>query len=477
MKTVGLCNNTDICFPTSRRQALQKVGLGFGSIANLSILAKSNLGVAYAENKNIQLSHFTPCAKRVLFLFMHGGPSHLDTFDYKPLLQRDSGKPLPYAKPRVQFATTGNLMKSPFEFRRYGQSGAWVSSLFPKVAKHVDKLCVVKAMHGTNSAHGGALLKLHTGSESFVRPSMGSWISYGLGTENENLPSFVTICPTLGHGGVRNFSASFLPGEHQGTPLGHSGTPAQSVNVHNIKNMELNSVASKQRLDLIQKLNQFQRDDFGFESELDARIKSFELAFRMQSEAPHAMDWESESMVVKKLYGIDNSTTKNFGIQCLMARRLLESGVRFVQVSHSYKWDQHSNLKSLHSKNALEVDHPIAGLLTDLETKGLLDDTLVIWGGEFGRTPTAQGSDGRDHNPHAFTIWMAGGGVRPGISYGETDEYGFYTANNAVDVHDFHATILAALGMDHERLIYRYAGRDFRLTDVHGNVIWDILKS
>jgi len=477
MKTFGLCNNRNRNFQISRRRALEKVGLGFGSLASLSLLANPEISDAYSQPIDSPPTHFKPRVKRVLFLFMHGGPSHLDTFDYKPLLQKDSGKPLPYPKPRVQFAKTGNLMKSPFDFKRHGQSGAWVSSIFPNVAKHVDKLCLVKAMHGTNAAHGGALLKLHTGSESFVRPSMGSWISYGLGTENANLPSFITICPTLGHGGVRNFSASFLPGEHQGTPLGNSGTPASSVNVHNIKNMELDSVASKSRLDLIQKLNQLHSEDYGFESELDARIKSFELAFRMQSEAPGAMHWESESTIIKNLYGIGNSTTKNFGIQCLMARRLLESGVRFVQVSHSYKWDQHSNLKKLHSKNALEVDQPISGLLTDLESRGLLDDTLVIWGGEFGRTPTAQGSDGRDHNPHAFTIWMAGGGVKPGISYGETDDYGFYTARDAVDVHDFHATILAALGMDHQKLTYRYAGRDFRLTDVHGRIIWDILKT
>lgn len=451
----------------SRRQALKATAVGFGNLAALSMLS---------SRASMPSPHIAPRAKRVLFLFMHGGPSHLDTFDYKPLLERDHGKPLPYPKPRVQFAKTGNLMKSPFSFRQYGQSGAWVSSIFPRVAKHVDKLCMIKAMHGTNAAHGGALLKLHTGSESFVRPSMGSWISYGLGSENRNLPSFITICPTLGHGGVRNFSASFLPGEHQGTPLGHSGVPAENVNVHNIRNELSGTSANSGRLEFIRNLNRDHMADFGLESALENRIKSFEMAYRMQSEAPNAMNWQSEPEATRHIYGLGDSKTRNFGIQCLMARRFLESGVRFVQVSHSYKWDQHGNLAELHAKNANEVDVPIAGLLTDLETRGLLEDTLVIWGGEFGRTPTAQGNDGRDHNPHAFTMWMAGGGVKPGISFGETDDYGFYTAKDAVDVHDFHATILAMLGIQHEKLTFRYAGRDFRLTDVHGRVVHEILS-
>lgn len=454
----------------SRRQMLSRTALGFGHIAAMTMLGKS-----LSASGTPVIPQFVPRAKRVLYLFMHGGPSHLDTFDFKPLLVRDSGKPLPYAKPRVQFAATGNLMKSPFEFARHGQSGAWVSSLFPHVAQHVDKLCFLKAMHGTNAAHGGALLKLHTGSDNFVRPSMGSWVSYGLGTDNQDLPSFITICPTLGHGGVRNFSSSFLPGEHQGTALGHSGTPAQDVAVHNILNAEIKRPAPASRIELISRLHKLHTDHFGIESELEARIKSFELAFRMQSAAPEAMDWQSESELTRKLYGVEESATRNFGIQCLMARRFLERGVRFVQVSHSYKWDQHSDLENQHSKNAAEVDKPIAGLLADMAARGLLEETLVIWGGEFGRTPTAQGSDGRDHNPHAFTMWLAGGGTRPGFSYGSTDDYGFYTESDAVDVHDFHATLLAILGIDHERLTFRHAGRDFRLTDVHGKVVRDIL--
>lgn len=467
----GICGKRLSESGVSRRRALEQTALGFGKLAALSLLANSSQAIQAMPG----LPHFVPRAKRVLFLFMHGGPSHLDTFDYKPLLVRDSGKPLPYSKPRIQFAATGNLMKSPFAFSQHGTSGAWVSSLFPHVARHVDKLCFLKAVHGTNAAHGGALLKLHTGSDNFIRPSMGSWVSYGLGTENQNLPSFITICPTLGHGGVRNFSAAFLPGEHQGTALGHSGTPAENVRIPNISNLETMTVASPERLALIKSLHSIQLDHHGFEADFDARIKSYELAFRMQMEAPEAMNWQSESEVTQSIYGIHQPVTKNFGVQCLLARRFLERGVRFVQVSHSYKWDQHSDLKNLHSKNAAEVDAPIAGLLTDLSARGLLDETLVIWGGEFGRTPTAQGSDGRDHNPHAFTMWLAGGGTRPGLSYGETDDYGFYTAHNAIDVHDFHATILSILGIHHTQLTYRYAGRDFRLTDVHGRIIRDIL--
>lgn len=475
---MNLCQRIMPSRGISRRQALEQTALGFGKIATLAMLGRTSSAAAddaLSPALPVPAPHFAPRARRVLFLFMHGGPSHLDTFDYKPLLERDSGKPLPYAKPRIQFAATGNLMKSPFSFAQHGQSGAWVSSLFPNVARHVDRLCFLKAMHGTNAAHGGALLKLHTGSENFIRPSMGSWISYGLGTDNANLPSFITICPTLGHGGVRNFSSAFLPGEHQGTALGHSGTPAEKVAVHNIAHPDSDLGAPKSRIEMIRKLHRIHQQDFGMESELEARIKSFELAFRMQMEAPESMDWQSESEATRKLYGIEEPGTRNFGIQCLMARRFLEKGVRFVQVSHSYKWDQHSDLEKLHSRNAAEVDLPIAGLLADLDARGLLEETLVIWGGEFGRTPTAQGSNGRDHNPHAFTMWMAGGGTRPGLSYGETDDYGFYTATDAVDVHDFHATLLAILGIDHKKLTYRYAGRDFRLTDVHGRVIHDIL--
>lgn len=460
--------------PVSKRDALRKTALGFGALALNDLITHR----ATAEVTPDPIAHFAPRAKRVIFLFMHGGPSHIDTFDYKPLLERDHGKPLPFEKPRVQFAQTGNLLKSPWAFQQHGDSGAWVSELFPEVAKMVDELCFLKAIHGSNAAHGGALLKLHTGSDNFIRPSMGSWISYGLGTENRNLPSFITICPTLGHGGVGNYASAFLPAEHQGTALGHSGIPASKVEVDYIKNPNLSRSDQRRQLDFLKELNRNHQSNGQREldNQLEARIQSFELAFRMQMEAPEAMDLSGETEATKKLYGLDQKTTENFGRQCLLARRFAERGVRFVQVSHSYKWDQHGELKEKHAQNANEVDRPIAGLLRDLKSRGLLEDTLVLWGGEFGRTPTAQGDNGRDHNPHAFTMWMAGGGVRPGMSYGVTDDYGYYTLSEKVHIHDLHATLLAALGLDHERLTYRHAGRDFRLTDVHGRIVWDVLS-
>ncbi len=413
--------------------------------------------------------HFPARAKRVIFLFMHGGPSQVDTFDYKPQLIQDDGKPLPFEKPRVQFSQTGNLLKSPWAFAQHGESGAWVSELFPEVAKCVDDLCFIKSMHGSNEAHGGALLKIHTGSDTFVRPSMGAWISYGLGSENENLPSFVTINATLGHGGVQNFGSAFLPAEHQATRIGNLAS-----GISNLKNPELSEADLRAQLDLAQSLNQGHLKSVGRDSSLEARIQSMELAFRMQAEAPGVLDQSGETESTLKMYGIDAKETENFGKQCLLARRLSEAGVRFVQVSHSY-WDQHDALRAQHQELAKQVDLPIAGLLQDLKARGLLDETLVIWGAEFGRTPTAQGTDGRDHNPHGFTYWMAGGGVKRGFSYGETDEYGYYAKENRVHVHDFHATLMHLLGIDHEKLTYRYGGRDFRLTDVHGRVVHELL--
>ena len=412
--------------------------------------------------------HHRPTAKRLIVLFMHGGPSQVDTFDYKPLLQRDSGKPLPFAKPRVTFAETGNLLGSPWRFRQHGECGAWVSDLFPRVARCVDDLCFVKSMHGSNDAHGGALLKIHTGSDTFVRPSLGSWLLYGLGSENRDLPGFVTICPTLGHGGVNNWSAAFLPGAYQGVPLGNASVPAAAATILHTQPAAPRSVQRAQ-LELLAAL-----DGGAPDPALRARLESFELAFRMQDAAPEALDIAAESAATRRLYGIDDPTTANFGRQCLMARRLAERGVRVVQCTHSYKWDQHDDLKNGHETNAREVDLPIAGLLHDLKARGLLDDTLVLWLGEFGRTPVAEGRNGRDHNPHGFTVWLAGGGVRGGLSHGATDDYGYYALHDKVHVHDLHATILHALGLDHERLTYRYAGRDFRLTDVHGRVVVEL---
>ncbi len=425
-----------------------------------------------------KLPMFPARAKRVIFLFMKGGPSQVDTFDPKPLLTRDDGKPLPFDKPRVQFAATGNLLKSPWSFQQYGESGVWVSELFPHVAKHVDDLCLVHSLHGTNAAHGGALLKLHTGSDNFVRPSMGSWVSYGLGTDNADLPSFVTICPTLAHGGINNWSSAFLPAVHQGTPLGNASVTSDKANMKFLSNTRLPRDVQRLQLDRLLAMNQEHERAAGKDAALEARISSFELAFRMQSAIPQVQDLSGESSATQTLYGIEDPVTANFGRMCLLARRFAEAGVRFIQVTHSdshVQWDQHGDLKHGHSKNAREVDRPIAGLLTDLKARGLLEDTLVWWGGEFGRTPVVEGTkDGRDHNPEGFTHWLAGGGMQGGLRYGTTDDYGYYAAENKVHIHDLHATILHALGLDHERLTYRYAGRDFRLTDVEGQVVHNL---
>lgn len=469
----------------SRREMLQLSSIGFGNLALLSLLHEE----AHADQKpqmkrRIPVSsnpliakppQFMPHAKRVIFVFLHGGPSQVDTFDPKPLLTRDHGKPLPFDKPRIVSGQTGNLLKSPWEFKRYGKSGIEVSDLFPEIGGCVDDLCFIHSMHGSNSRHGGALLELHTGSDTFVRPSMGSWITYGLGTENQNLPGFITICPTLTHGGVNNWSSAFLPAAFQGTPIGNASIPSDQAKVPFIHNTETPRDIQRQEVDLINQMNREGLTKTGPDPALEGRIDSFELAFRMQMATPELQDISKESPATRKLYGIDDPKTSNFGRQCLLARRFAERGVRFIQVTHSYKWDQHSDLKRDHTNNAKEVDKPIAGLLQDLKARGLLKDTLVVIGGEFGRTPCAQGDDGRDHNPHGFTMLLAGGGVKTGFRYGTTDDYGYYAAENKVHLHDLHATILHLLGMNHLKLTYRYAGRDFRLTDVHGNVVHDII--
>jgi hypothetical protein len=440
----------------TRREMLSRAGAGFGALAFA--------GLAGADELSPRPARFRPRATRVIFLFMHGGPSGVDTFDYKPLLQRDSGKPLPFAKPRVVFAQTGNLLKSPWAFRRQGEAGHWVSDLFPNVASQSDKLAIVRSMHGSNPAHGGACLKIHTGSDTFVRPSLGAWVSYGLGTENRNLPGFVTVNPTLGHGGVQNFGAAFLPAIHQGTRIAADG------GLPNAKTPGASAEEQRAQIDLLRDLQGRREAD----AAMEARLESFELAFRMQATAPGVMDLSRESAETKRLYGIDRKPTDAFGRQCLLARRFAEAGVRFIQVTHGY-WDQHSELRKKHAELAAEVDLPIAALLHDLERRGLLEDTLVVWGGEFGRTPVAEGIDGRDHNPHGFTWWLAGGGVKAGLAYGETDDYGFYAAKDKVHVHDLHATILHVLGMDHEKLTFKHAGREFRLTDVEGKVVEELL--
>jgi hypothetical protein len=462
-----------------RRQLLKNSAIGFGGLALAALLERTGLSDDRSSvTDTSQLARIPARAKRIVFLFMKGGPSHVDTFDPKPLLDRDHGKEPPFALPDVTFAKQGNLLKSPWKFHKYGESGLPVSELFPHVAKHVDDLCILRSVHGTNPAHGGALLKLHTGSDQFVRPSLGSWVTYGLGTENENLPAFITICPTLAHGGVNNWGAAFLPSHCQGTPIGNASQPAAAASLKHVRNSRLSLEQQRDQLELLRSMNQVHLETVGRDQALEGRLNSFELAFRMQSTMPAIQDLSSESEATQRQYGIDDPVTENFGRQCLMARRFLENGVRFVQVTHSdseVQWDQHGNLYQGHTKNASEVDKPIAGFLQDLKDRGLLKDTLVLWGGEFGRTPTSQGTDGRDHNPHGFTMWMAGGGVKGGYAYGATDDYGYYAVENKMHVNDLHATILHILGLDHERLTFRYAGRDFRLTDIAGKVAQDIL--
>ncbi|MBX3422306.1 MAG: DUF1501 domain-containing protein [Pirellulaceae bacterium] len=476
-----------------RSMLLQTTAVGFGSVALRALLGMSTTPtVAHAADTaadpTVGLSplsakqpHFVARAKRIIFLFMKGGPSHVDTFDPKPLLDRDHGQPPPFALPRVTFAAQGNLLKSPWHFRQYGESGLPVSDLFPKVAQHVDSICVLRSVHGTNPAHGGALLKLHTGSDQFVRPSMGAWVVYGLGTENDNLPAFVTICPTLAHGGVNNWGAAFLPAYCQGTPIGNASQSSLTAQVRHIRNPRFETQIQRQQIDLVGGLNSDHLAGISSAADraaLEGRLQSYELAFRMQASMPEAQDLSQETALTHRLYGTDDPITADFGRQCLMARRFLERGVRFVQVTHSdseVQWDQHSNLYQGHTKNAAEVDKPIAGLLADLKQRGLLHDTLVLWGGEFGRTPTSEGGNGRDHNPHGFTMWMAGGGVRGGMAYGATDDYGYYAVENKMHINDLHATLLHLLGLDHQRLTFPYAGRDFRLTDVAGQVATGIL--
>jgi hypothetical protein len=380
-------------------------------------------------------------------------------------------------------------MQSPWAFRKVGKCGHWMSELWQHLPKVADELCMIHSLCETNVAHGGACMKLHTGDETLLRPSMGAWISYGLGTLNQNLPSFVTVCPTSLHGGVDNFGAAFLPGEHQGVPLGTPGYPntlAENARFHYMENeMGTGREVQALQLEFLRKLNRRNSVGSKYNPSLGARMKSFELAFRMQVEAPEITDISKESPFTRKLYGMDEPETKNFGHQCLMARRLAERGVRFIQVSHAHslpfnneQWDQHSHLEQGHSVNVKQIDKPITGLILDLKARGLLDDTLVLWGGEFGRTPSVQkgeGPLGRDHHPDGFTMWMAGGGARGGMRYGATDEFGYHAVRDRCTIHDLHATILHALGLDHERLTYNHLGRDFRLTDVSGDVAHKIL--
>ncbi len=474
------CENFSI--PHTRRHWLQTVGCGFGAVAFHAL--SQQVAAAAEPTLSRQGQHHTAKAKRVIFLFMHGGVSQVDSFDPKPMLKRYNGKDLPFkGLDTLDIALKDNLkgnkkngrvLDTTWKFRQHGESGAWISDLWPHLAQHADDLCFIKSMHTRGTSHGQAVAMIHTGNDNLLRPSLGSWVSYGLGTENENLPGFVSITPPAGHGGARNYGAAFLPAHHQATTLGHSGSKTADATIRFLENPAIESSEQQRQLQMLQQLNRkhFSRNQH---PQIDSVIRSYEMAFRMQNLAPDLIDIKNESQATLNLYGLDQKPTADFAHRCLLARRFCEAGVRFLQVSTPYVWDQHGGLVKGHTKNALSVDQPISGLLTDLKQRGLLEDTLVVWGTEFGRTPVAQGTDGRDHNPAGFTVWLSGAGIKAGQSHGATDDFGYYAQENKVHMHDLHATILHLLGIDHERLTYRYSGRDFRLTDVYGEVVNEVL--
>lgn len=467
----------------SRREFLGRAGNGFGLLALASLFAESE-PFAYASGSAAdplapRKPHFPAKAKSVIWLFMNGGPSHVDTWDYKPELNKRDGQELKGFDKNTGFFTdqVGPLMKSPFKFGQHGKSAAWVSELFPNMAKHVDKMAFIHSCWTDSNNHSPALFKINTGFARMGYPCLGSWVTYGLGSESRNLPAFCVMYDTLGRGvpkgHAQNWGAGFLPSVFQGTAFKPQGDPIENLK----RPSEMGDEQQRAQLDLLKKLNSKSAAD----ADLTARVESFELAYRMQMAAPEALDIDKEPKKTQQLYGLDNPKATHFAKQCLVARRLVERGVRFVQIysggmENDLSWDGHSNIQKNHGAFALETDQPIAGLLADLESRSLLESTLVIWGGEFGRLPIVQkGNNGRDHNPHAFTVWMAGGGVKGGVHFGATDEIGFKAVEDRVSVNDLHATILHLIGLDHKKLTYRYNGRDFRLTDVAGNVVEKIL--
>ncbi len=468
----------------TRRDLLQRSACGFGSLALTGMFGGSAASAATAiPSLNNRPGHLPARAKRVIFIFMQGGPSQVDTFDPKPELQKRSGEKVELFNARYGRVQNVPLYGSPWEFKNFGESGQPVSQLFPHMAEHVDDMCFLHGMHTEGVAHGPATLFLHTGATNLIRPSVGSWITYGLGSENDSLPGFVTINAPSTKGGPRNFGNAFLPADFQGTPIGRVGLPASKATIDHLSNPRLGPEEQRRQFDLMRDLSRAQIDARGVGADggeqLESMIRSGELAFRMQTAAPELLDIENESKATKALYGIGEEPTDDFGRQCLMARKMAEGGVRYIQVSYSDhnatpKWDQHSKLKN-HEEHAANTDKPVAGLLADLKARGLLEDTLVWWGGEFGRTPFSQNNDGRDHNPRGFTVWLAGGGVKAGHRHGATDEIGNEAIDGKVHMHDLHATVLHLLGLDHERLTYRYAGRDFRLTDVAGRVVHEVI--
>ena len=469
-------------FLFSRREMLSRTGVGFGMIGLTGVLADAGLlgSVAQADSPKISSNplspkspHFPAKAKRVVHLFMNGGPSHVDTFDRKPLLEKMHGKSLPMRNLRTE-RKTGAAMRSPFRFRKYGESGIEVSELFEKTAEHIDDLAIIRSMHADVPNHEPSLMLMNCGDGRLPRPSFGAWVNYGLGSENQNLPGFLVMCP----GGypivaTRNWRSAFLPGAYQGTYVNTKFTDIRKL-IANIRNDSLNSTQQRKQLDLLGQLNKLHQKKRQTDARLESRIQSFELAYRMQTEASEAFDISRETKHIQEMYG-----SGTHGRQLLITRRLLERGVRFIQIwsGAGQPWDNHNALEKNHRNLAKQWDGPIAAFLRDLKQRGMLDSTLVQWGGEFGRTPVAElpALNGRDHNHYGFTCWLAGGGVRGGYVHGATDETGFRAAEKPVHVHDLHATMLHLLGFDHEKLTYRYAGRDFRLTDVHGHVVKELI--
>ena len=468
-----LCNNR-LPSAMSRREMLRLAACGFGSVAFAGVAARAGAMPSFLDDAALsplapKKPHFLPKAKRVIFLCMAGAPSHVDTFDYKPELTAMDGK---------SFRGNAKLLGSPWKFKQSGKSGLWISELFPNLAREADELCLLRGMKAEIPAHAQASIQLHTGSFQFVRPSMGAWSIYGLGTENENLPGFIAINPRGDNGGAQLYGSAFLPAAYQATPvrLGNGRANQGADVVPHIANRRYGSAAQREQLDLIQRLNKERLKREKEDRELEGVIESYELAFRMQAEVPDLIDFEGESAKTLEMYGVGKEPTDAFARQCLLARRFAEKGVRFIEVSHG-GWDTHRNLREELARQCGEIDQPIAALLADLKQRGLLDDTLVLWGGEFGRTPYAQNGDGRDHNAKGFTMWMAGGGVQGGMSYGSTNEVGDTAVDGVMDIHDWHATVMHAMGLDHERLTYRHAGRDYRLTDVKGKVNTAILRA
>ena len=448
----------------SRRRLLQAVSAGFGYVAFAGLCAEQAKAEGILAPKQPQ---FPALAKRVIFLCMRGGPSHVELFDHKPQLSADHGKP-------GKLNSSSKLLGSRWKFAQHGASGQWISELLPNIARKADKLCVVRSMHTDNENHPQALEQLHTGTFQFQRPSMGSWAVYGLGTENQNLPGFVSLNPLTALGGLRYYQSSFLPAIFSATTIGEADKSIKTAAVGNLSHPTLTKDQQRRQLDLLQGMNRELSQQLVRDSRVEGMIESYELAFRMQGELPQVMDIRGESKETLDLYGIDQGVTDNFGRQCLLARRFAEAGVRFIELTHT-DWDHHGFLSAGMPARSKEIDLPIAGLLTDLEQRGLLNDTLVVWAGEFGRTPEDPTENGRGHNSKGFSIFMAGGGAKPGSSYGATDEYGYEAVENKMHIHDLHATMLHLLGLDHEKLTFRHGGRDYRLTDVHGRVVKDLI--